>query len=155
MIVQTREATDALIEVARILPGLIILAIASGTVEPAFTLAKAVGPDGRVIATDLAPDMLAAAEENARGDGLANLSSQADAHALPFPDESFDRVTCRFGVMYFAEVGQALGEIRRVLRPGGLIALAAWGPVEQNILAMCTMGPLLKRANRRARVGNQ
>ena len=105
MIVQTREATDALIEVARILPGLIILAIASGTVEPAFTLAKAVGPDGRVIATDLAPDMLAAAEENARGDGLANLSSQADAHALPFPDESFDRVTCRFGVMYFAEVG--------------------------------------------------
>jgi SAM-dependent methyltransferase len=148
MVVQSREATEALVEAARITQGLIILDIASGTGEPAFTLAEAVGQDGRVIATDLAAEMLAIAEENARGAGLTNLSfRQADAHALPFPDEIFDRVTCRFGVMYFADAGQALGEIRRVLRPGGLIALAAWGPAEQNLLAMSALGPFLKRVN--------
>ena len=78
------------------------------------------------MATDLGPGMLGAAEENARTAGVTNISfQQADAHSLPLPDETFDRVTCRFGVMYFAEIGQALREIRRVLRRRGLL-LTAW-----------------------------
>jgi SAM-dependent methyltransferase len=70
---------------------------------------------------------------------------QADAHSLPFPDEAFDRVTCRFGVMYFADVGEALREIRRVLRRGGLLAVTAWGPMEENTLAVSALEPFIKR----------
>jgi len=92
--------------------------------------------------------MLAVAEENAQEAGLTNLSFQeADVHALPFPDEMFDRVTCRFGVMYFADVNQALREVRRVLKTGGLVALAAWGPLEQNPISVAALGPFLSRTS--------
>jgi SAM-dependent methyltransferase len=147
-VVHTREATDAIVRVAHVAHGLSILDLASGTGEPALTLASAVGPEGHVVATDLGAGMLALAEENAQRAGLTNLTFQeADAHVLPFGDETFDRVTCRFGVMYFADVGQALREIRRVLKAGGLVALAAWGPVEQNPISLAALGPFLKRTN--------
>jgi SAM-dependent methyltransferase len=147
-IVQSREATDAVVQVTRVAPGLRILDLASGTGEPALTMARAVGREGHVTATDLGAGMLALAQENAQHDGLTNLSFQeADAHALPFADESFDRVTCRFGVMYFADVGQALSEIRRVLKSGGLAALAAWGPLEQNPISVSALGPFLRRTS--------
>jgi len=90
--------------------------------------------------------MLTIVQENARHSGLTNLTFQeADAHALPFPEHMFDRVTCRFGVMYFADVGQALREIRRVLKPGGLVGLTAWGPLEQNPSLLGALAPFLRR----------
>src|SRR5262249_35316641 len=55
----------------------------------------------------------------------------ADAHDLPFADESFDLATSRFGVMFFADVQTALRELYRVLRPGARACFAAWGPFEQ------------------------
>jgi len=111
---QTREATEAIVQVAHVAQGLQILDLASGAGEPSLTLARAVGPPGHVTATDLGAGMLALAEENAQRAGLTNLTFQeADAHTLPFADEIFDRVTCRFGVMYFADVGLALREVRR------------------------------------------
>ena len=147
-VVQTQEATDAIVQAAHVAHGLRILDLASGTGEPALTLARAVGPEGHVTATDLGAGMLALAEENAQQAGLTNLTFQeADAHALPFQDEIFDRVTSRFGVMYFADVGQALLEIRRVLKAGGLMALAAWGPVEQNPISLAALGPFLRRTS--------
>lgn len=146
-VLQTREATGALVQLADITDGLSVLDIASGTGEPAITLANAVAPSGQVIATDLARGMLDVAEENSRRAGVTNLSfQQADAHSLPFSDETFDRVTCRFGVMYFADAAQALTEIRRVLKRGGRLAVTAWGPMEKNTLAVRAMGPFLKRA---------
>jgi SAM-dependent methyltransferase len=145
---QTREATDAIVKVARIAQGLKILDLASGTGEPALTIARAVGPEGHVTATDLGAGMLALAEENAQHGRLTNLTFQeADAHALPFPDEIFDRVTCRFGVMYFADLSQALREVRRVLKSRGLVALAAWGPLEQNPISVAALGPFLRRTS--------
>ena len=57
---------------------------------------------------------------------------QADAEALPFDDATFDRVTSKLGAMYFTDIQLALSEIRRVLRPGGRVALACWGPAEQS-----------------------
>ena len=122
---------EAIIAVAQVSPGLRVLDIASGTGEPAVAIAAAVGPTGHVTATDLGAGMLAVAEEEARANGLTNLTfQQADAHALPFADQSFDRVTCRFGVMYFADSPTALREIRRVLKPGGRAAFIAWGMLD-------------------------
>jgi SAM-dependent methyltransferase len=147
-VVQTQEATDALVQVADLADGLSVLDIASGTGEPAITLAKAVGPNGHAMGTDLARGMLDVAEENAQSARVTNVSfEQADAHSLPFQDEAFERVTCRFGVMYFADVGEALREIRRVLRRGGVLAVTAWGPIEENTLVVSAMGPFLGRVS--------
>lgn len=132
-VVQSRAATEAMVQAAQVKPGLRVLDLASGTGEPALTLATLVGSDGHVTATDLVPEMLAVAEENARQERLTNISfRQADAEALPFSDQAFDAVTCRFGVMFFPNVRQALRQIRRVLKPGGRATFIAWGPAEQN-----------------------
>ncbi len=143
---QLHQATQIVVEAARVRPGMQVLDLACGTGEPALTLAEAVGPQGHVTATDLGPGMLATCEENARAQGLTNMSFQvADAHALPFPDQTFDRVTCRFGVIYFADCGQAMREIHRVLKPGGRVALAAWAPLDQNQFMMIPLMPFVTR----------
>ena len=128
----TRGATEALLEAAQLRPGMRVLDLASGVGDPALSLAAAVGPAGHVTATDLGPGMISLAEELARMKGLKNIEfSEANAESLPFPDESFDVVTCRFGVMFFPDQVRALKECRRVLKPGGRVVFAAWGTKDQ------------------------
>src|SRR5579875_3317494 len=128
----SRAATELIVRIARVRPGLRVLDLASGAGEPALALAAAVAPDGHVVATDLVPDMLGAVEQLAHARGLTTLSTQpADMEALPFPDGSFDVVTCRFGIMFPPDVDRALREVRRVLVPGGRAAFVVWGPPDQ------------------------
>jgi ubiquinone/menaquinone biosynthesis C-methylase UbiE len=128
----TRAATEALLEAARLRPGMRVLDLASGVGDPALSIAQAVGPSGHVIATDLGPGMIGLAEELAKARGLANIEFRvADAEALPFPEQSFDVVTCRFGVMFFPDQVKAFQECRRVLKPGGRVAFVVWGKREQ------------------------
>ncbi len=139
-----RDATEALVKYARPTPGMKVLDLASGTGEPAISLAKRVGPTGHVTALDQSPELLAIASERARGRGLTNFATQqADAHHHPFPDESFDLVTCRFGVMFFQDCVQAMREVRRVLKPGARTCFLAWGPFDQPYWSS-TMGVVLK-----------
>ena len=131
--------TQALVEYSRPVAGMSVLDLASGTGEPAISLAERVGPQGSVTAVDQSSELLAIAAERARNKQLANLSTQqADAHRLPFKDRSFDLATCRFGVMFFADPKQALTELHRVLKRGARACFAAWGPVEQPYW-QCTM----------------
>ena len=124
--------TQALVEYSHPLAGMKVLDLATGTGEPAITLAERVGPQGAVTAVDQSSELLAIAAERARNKKLGNLTTQqADAHMLPFGDRSFDLATCRFGVMFFADAKQALSELRRVLKPGARACFAVWGPVEQ------------------------
>ena len=124
--------TDALVEYAQPTEGMRVLDLASGTGEPAITIASHVGPTGHVTALDLSGELLAIAEKRAKSRGLANFATrQADAHSLPFPDDNFDLSTSRFGVMFFRDVEGALREVRRVLRPEARVCLLAWGPFEQ------------------------
>jgi ubiquinone/menaquinone biosynthesis C-methylase UbiE len=130
---QQRGLNEPLLEVAGIGPGMACLDLASGTGEPALSIAAAVGPLGRVIATDLVAEMLAGARRRAAGKGLANMTFEvADMQALPFEDASFDRVTCRLGLMYVPEPARAAAEARRVLKPGGRAAFLCWGRHEEN-----------------------
>jgi SAM-dependent methyltransferase len=127
-----RDVTAALVDYAQPEPGMQVLDLASGTGEPAITLAGRVGPHGHVTALDLSPDLLQVAAERARGSGITNLTTKAgDAQALPFPDNSFDLGTSRFGVMFFADPTRALRDLLRVLRPGARACFVAWGPMDQ------------------------
>jgi SAM-dependent methyltransferase len=137
---------DVLLEHARLEPGLRVLELACGTGDPALEIARRVGPDGRVTATDLSPQMLDACRKNASAAGIANMDFAAvDAENLQFDRESFDRVTSRLGVMYFVDVQRALAEIKRVLVPNGIVALQAWGLPDESPYFMNAVGPFLRR----------
>jgi len=124
--------TEAIVEYSRPLPDMRVLDLASGTGEPGISLAQRVGPHGSVTAVDQSSELLDIAAERARNKRLLNFTTQqADAHHLPFADQSFDLATCRFGVMFFSDAQRALTELRRVLKPGARACFAAWGPMEQ------------------------
>jgi SAM-dependent methyltransferase len=127
-----KAVTEALVEYAQVRPGTRVLDLASGTGEPAISIAMRVGSQGHVTALDLSADLLEIAKGRAQERGLQNFSTQqADAHALPFPDGSFDLATSRFGVMFFRDIGVALRELRRVLRDQARACFLAWGPIDQ------------------------
>jgi SAM-dependent methyltransferase len=147
-----QAATEALVEYARPVPGMQVLDLASGTGEPAISLALRVGTQGHVMALDLSGELLEIARGRAEARGLQNFSTQqADAHSLPFPDNSFDLATSRFGVMFFRDPGLAFRELIRVLRPGARACFLAWGSFEQpywqsmmGVVHRCVGGPLLE-----------
>jgi ubiquinone/menaquinone biosynthesis C-methylase UbiE len=123
--------TEALVEYSCPTPGMRVLDLASGTGEPGISLAQRV-PHGSVTAVDQSSELLDIAAKRARNKNLLNfITQQADAHNLPFADQSFDLATCRFGVMFFSDCQRALVELRRVLKPGARACFAAWGPMEQ------------------------
>jgi SAM-dependent methyltransferase len=127
-----QAVTDRLVEYARPVAGMRVLDLASGTGEPAISLALRVGPQGHVTALDLSADLLEIAAQRARDRELNNFTTcQADAHSLPFSDDSFELATSRFGVMFFRDPVAALGELRRVLRRGARACFLAWGSVDQ------------------------
>jgi len=147
LVAQTRAATELLVREARVAPGMHALDLASGTGEPALSIARVVAAHGRVVATDLVPQMLEAIREYAAAENLPQVECRvADAEQLPFSDAEFDRVTCRFGLMFFPDIQRALGEIRRVLKPGGRFSFAVFGSAEENPFFAVTMGPFLRRA---------
>jgi SAM-dependent methyltransferase len=123
--------TEALVEYSCPTPGMRVLDLASGTGEPGISLAQRV-PQGSVTAVDQSSELLDIAAKRARDKNLLNfMTQQADAHHLPFADQSFNLATCRFGVMFFSDAERALAELRRVLTPGARACFAAWGPIEQ------------------------
>jgi SAM-dependent methyltransferase len=127
-----QSVTDALVEYAQPRPGMRVIDLASGTGEPAISLALKVGAQGHVTAIDISGDLLAIARERAETRGLSNFSTQeGDAHSLPFPNDNFDLATSRFGVMFFRDPGLALKELHRVLRPAARACFLVWGSVEQ------------------------
>ena len=141
-----RDVTRALVEYSRPQPGMRVVDLASGTGEPAISVAGIVGPQGHVCAFDLSPDLLEIARQRADQRRLRNISfHQGDAHNLPFQNGEFDLATCRFGVMFFADVVRALAELHRVLRPGARACFAAWGAFEQPYW-QATFGVVLRRA---------
>ena len=123
--------TEALVEYSCPSHDMRVLDLASGTGEPGISLAQRV-PQGSVMALDQSSELLDIAAKRALDKNLRNFTTQqADAHHLPFADESFDLATCRFGVMFFSDAERALTELRRVLKPGARACFAAWGPIEQ------------------------
>ena len=121
-------AQTQLLDGVALTPGEQVLDVACGTGLVSLRAAQSVGPDGRVVGVDLASRMVDAAQERAREQRLSNASfARMDAESLSFPDASFDVALCALGLMYVPDPEQAVGEMRRVLRPGGRLGLAVWG----------------------------
>ena len=123
----------ALIERARIREGQMVLDVAGGAGEPSLTIAEVVGPAGSVTCTDGVAEMVEAARAEAQRRGLTNMQfHQCSADSLPFPDNTFDVVVSRLGVMFFPDPVAAMRELLRVLKPGGRLAFAVWGKSDVN-----------------------
>lgn len=110
-----------------------VLEIAAGTGVVTRRLASALPASVSIVATDLNQPMLDLA--CAIGTRRPVEWRQADAMQLPFPDGMFDAVVCQFGVMFFPDKSKAFGEVRRVLRPGGVFIFNVWDRIEENEFA--------------------
>jgi ubiquinone/menaquinone biosynthesis C-methylase UbiE len=125
-------ATQALVAEAQISAGLSVLDVASGTGEPAISIATAMNGTGRVVASDISEAPLEIARQRAEQRNLTNIEFHTTcAMTLPFVDSTFDRITSRLGVMFFPDPLKAIREFHRVLKPSGRVSLLAWGSIHQ------------------------
>ncbi|HXB44818.1 MAG TPA: methyltransferase domain-containing protein [Puia sp.] len=123
---------DAIIHALDIKTSDLVLDIASGTGEPAFSIA-AIAKTGKVYATDLSKEMLAIARAYAAERGVNNTEFKvADVSSLPFNDNFFDKISCRMGFMFFPDMELAASEMFRVCKRGGKVAVSVWDRPEKN-----------------------
>jgi SAM-dependent methyltransferase len=126
-------STGKMMEFANISNGKSVLDIAAGAGEQSITAAKIVGPEGYVLATDISSNILEFAKKMALDNGLTNVETRVmDGENLDLPDESFDAVISRVGLIYFPDQQKALKEMLRVLKPGGKIAAIVYSTPEKN-----------------------
>jgi len=111
-----------------------VLETAAGTGVVTRAIASRLPLQSRLVATDLNQPMLDRAKTRQSDDGRIDWK-QADAQALPFEDQTFDAVTCQFGVMFFPDKIQGYKEARRVLKPGGRFLFNVWDKISANEFA--------------------
>ena len=127
-------------------PGQRVLELAAGLGETGLLAAELVAPTGGVILSDQAEGMLDGARARAAELALTNVEFQVwNAEWIDLPVASVDAVLCRWGYMLMADPGAALSESRRVLRPGGRLALAVWDTVGANPWALAPRLELIER----------
>jgi len=125
--------TAALIEEARIGVGQKVLDIGGGSGEPSLTISGIVGPTGSVMFTDPVAGMFETAQAEAGRRDLTNIQfKQCSGDDLPFADDTFDVAVGRLSVMFFADPATGVREALRVIRNGGHVSFAVWGPKEAN-----------------------
>ena len=107
----------------RNVPNARALDLCCGTGDQALSLAATAGPEATIYCSDFAHTMLTRAGEKLRERGLRPLVAEADALGLPYADDSFDALTCSFGFRNLVNYRAGLAEIRRVLRPGGVMGI--------------------------------
>ncbi len=147
-----RQASDAMLDMAGIVPGASVLDVAAGAGDQTLDIAQRIGPQGRVLATDLSPGILALAQKNARQAGFNNVQTQVvDGEDLQVEPASFDAVVCRLGLMFFPDPLQGLHGMHRALRPGGRICAMVFSRPERNPCIGILMSTALRYAGLPAR----
>lgn len=121
-----------------------ILELAAGNGDTGFEAAQHLGTHGTLLTTDFSPAMLDGARRGAQKRGLDNVEFRVvDAQDIDLGDDAVDGVICRFGFMLMVDPQAALHEARRVLRPGGRLVFAVWGPPPKNPYFTAVVGALV------------
>lgn len=126
-------ATETMLDLADIGPGMRVLDVAAGAGEQTIAIARRVGPTGHVLATDLSSEILDYAQKACQLAGMSNVETRVmDGENLDLEPASFDAVVSRVGLIYFPDQQGALAGMRRVLKPGGRIAAMVYATAERN-----------------------
>ncbi len=125
-------------------PGERVLELAAGPGDTGFMAAELIGPTGRLVSSDASEKMLAIARSRAQAQGIENVEfAQLQLEWIDLETAAVDAILCRWGVMLSVDPGAALQECRRVLRPGGRLALAIWADRQRNPWATIPSGALV------------
>jgi SAM-dependent methyltransferase len=134
---------DILVNRAKARSGDRIVDVGCGNGSTTLAFAREVGPAGHVLGIDVSAPMLARAREAAPADAPVEFVL-ADATVYPFDRQSFDLLTSRFGVMFFAEPALSFANIRSALRPSGRLAFACWREPRDNPWMMAPLQAVYK-----------
>jgi len=141
----TAPVSRRMVEMAGVGPGSRVLDVAAGYGEPSLTAAALAGAEGKVVATDIAPEMLAYGRERAAAAGLENLEFvESEAASLDFPPESFDAALSRFGIIFEPEAEAAAAQVRGFLVPGSKMVISSWGPPDRVPFIGIPMGTAMR-----------
>jgi SAM-dependent methyltransferase len=129
----TEPVTAWLVDALSLGPGDTVLELAAGPGDTGFLAAELIAPSGLLISSDAAEAMVQVARARAAHLGIENVEfKQLSLEWIDLPTADVDAVLCRWGLMFAIDPGAALREMRRVLRPGGRVALAVWDAPEHN-----------------------
>jgi ubiquinone/menaquinone biosynthesis C-methylase UbiE len=127
-------------------PGERLLEVAAGPGETGFIAARRIGPEGRLLSTDQAPDMVEVAQRRAAELGLDNVDfAVVDAQEMELEPGSFDAALCRWGYMLMGDPDGAMRRTRVALRDGGRLALATWDRPDRNLWLAAPVMALLSQ----------
>lgn len=143
------EATDLMLDLGAVEEGGQVLDVAAGAGEQSLKAARRVGMSGRVLATDISPNILRLALNAAKGAGLDNvMTAEMDGECLSdLPAASYDTVISRVGMIYFPNQLKALQGMRHALRPGGKVSLITYSAAGKNEFFSLPVSIIRKRAN--------
>jgi SAM-dependent methyltransferase len=140
-------ATDVMLDMARVGPGSRVLDVAAGAGDQTLQVAERIGAEGHVLATDIAPNILTFAAQNARNAGYANVRTAVmDGENLDVPGETFDAVISRVGLIYLPDQQKALASMKSALKPGGRVAAIVYSTPENNRFFSIPVSIIRRRA---------
>ena len=126
-------ATEMMLDLAGVQVGSRVLDVAAGSGESTLMVARRIGPTGYALAADVSANMLNAAAEAARTAGVTNIETRVmNAENIELESDSFDAVICRIALMLFPNPAKALNGMRRVVKPGGRVAVMVYSGLEKN-----------------------
>lgn len=142
-----RPSTDAMLNMAGVASGQTVLDVAAGAGDQTLDLAIRVGPEGRVVASDISAKILTLAAQNASRAGHCNVETHlADAEHLDLVEGFFDAAVCRLGLMFLPDPLAGLGRVRHALAPGGRFCSMVFAGPDQNPCLRILMMTALRHA---------
>jgi SAM-dependent methyltransferase len=142
------KVSERMVELAGVEAGNRVLDVGAGYGEPSLTAAKAVGPEGTVVATDISAEMLSYARDRAAKAGVENMEfEEIHAGALDFPHDSFDAALSRWGIIFDPDGEGAAGRVRKALKPGSKMAISSWATPDRVPMLAVAIQTALKHLN--------